>query len=210
MVKADPFNNNIKQYEQWFDNNEFVYKSELSAIDKLLPKQGRGIEIGIGTGLFAQPLGIIEGCDPSEKMRNLAIDKGLKAINGVAENLPYTTESVDFVLMVTTICFVNDVNKAFEEIKRVLKPNGTVIIAFVDKNSPVGKSYLKHKEKSVFYKDAVFYSTKKVFEILNNHKFEVKKTMQTVFGNMKDINKIQMAEDGHGKGSFIVIKAIKQ
>jgi len=209
MTKIIPFNDHIFEYEQWFTDNEFVYKSELQAIERLLPSEGRGIEIGIGSGLFAQPMGIVEGCDPSENMRNKAIEKGLDAIDGIAENLPYITNNVDFILMVTTICFIDDVDKAFEEIKRILKSNGAIIIAFIDKNSPIGRSYLENKEKSIFYKNAVFYSTEDILEILKQHNFAIEETVQTVFGNMKNITQIQMSEDGYGKGSFVVIKATK-
>ncbi len=209
MAKIEPFNNHIFEYEQWFDDNEFVYKSEIQAIERLIPENGRGIEIGIGSGLFAKPLGIFEGCDPSEKMRKRATEKGLSVIDGIAENLPYMTESADFILMVTTICFVDDVDKTFEEINRVLRPNGKVIVAFVDKDSPVGQQYLKAKEKSIFYKDATFFSTKEVLKLLKNHNFIVDATLQTVFGNMNDINETQHPEKGYGEGSFVVIRATK-
>jgi len=36
----------------------------------------------------------------------------------------------------------------------------------VDKNSPIGKSYLVNKNKSVFYKDAVFFGTEDLLELL--------------------------------------------
>jgi ubiquinone/menaquinone biosynthesis C-methylase UbiE len=210
MAKTEPFNNHIFEYEQWFEDNKYVYRSEIQAIERVIPENGRGIEIGIGSGLFAKPLGITEGCDPSEKMRKRATEKGLSVIDGIAEKLPYMSQSVDFVLMVTTICFVDDVDKTFEEIKRVLRPNGKAIVAFVDKDSEVGQQYSKHKEKSVFYKDAVFYSTTEVLGILEKHNFVVEKTLQTIFGDMADINGTQHPEKGYGKGSFVVIRATKQ
>ena len=159
MAKTKPFDNHLAEYEQWFDINSYVYKSELEAIRKLIPINGRGIEVGIGSGLFAKPLGINEGCDPSATMRIKAEARGLDTKECVAENLPYNNESIDYILMVTTICFVDDAEKVFQELRRVLKPNGCVIMAYVDKNSPIGKIYLQQKEKSLFYKDATIFST---------------------------------------------------
>ena len=159
MAKTEPFDNHLKEYEEWFDGNRFVYLSELEAIKKVIPTSGRGVEVGIGSGLFAAPLGIKEGCDPSDEMRSKAEKRELVTTKCVAENLPYESSSIDYVLMVTTICFVDDTNRTFEEIFRVLKPGGSVVVAFVDKDSPVGKLYLKNKEKSLFYKEATFFST---------------------------------------------------
>jgi len=118
MAKTVAFDQHLSEYEQWFIDNHFVFLSELEAIRKVLPTQGRGVEIGIGSGIFALPLGITEGVEPSEKMRKKAVERGLNAVNGVAENLPYRNKSFDYALLVTTICFVDDDQKTFREINR--------------------------------------------------------------------------------------------
>jgi len=43
----------------------------------------------------------------------------------------------------------------------------------VHKDSPVGKEYLKHKEKSLFYKDASFYSTEEIYQFLQDNCFSI-------------------------------------
>ena len=154
-------------------------------------------------------LEIKDGIDPSLPMRKMAKERGLNVIDGVAENLPYADKSTDFALMVTTICFVDDVKKAFQEVFRVLKNKGSFIIGFVDKNSPLGEIYLKNKDKSLFYKDAVFYSTEEVYRYLWETDFTIEKTYQTVFGILDEITEEQKFLTGYGKGSFVVIKAIK-
>jgi len=209
MAKTEPFDNHLKEYEEWFDGNRFVYLSELEAIKKVIPTSGRGIEVGIGSGLFAAPLGIKEGCDPSDEMRSKAEKRELTTTKCVAENLPYKSSSVDYVLMVTTICFVDDTNKTFKEISRVLKPGGSVVVAFVDKDSPVGKLYLKNKEKSLFYKEATFFSTTEILEFMKSAGFKTTQTLQTVFGSMSEIKEIQQPKEGHNEGSFVVVKGVK-
>ena len=210
MAKTEPFDNHLKEYEEWFDGNRFVYLSELEAIKKVIPTSGRGVEIGIGSGLFAAPLGIKEGCDPSDEMRRKAEKRELTTTKCVAENLPYESSSIDYVLMVTTICFVDDTNKTFEEISRVLKPGGSVVVAFVDKDSPVGKLYLKNREKSLFYKEATFFSTTEILEFMKSAGFKIMQTLQTVFGSMSEIKEIQQPREGHNEGSFVVVKGVKQ
>jgi len=63
MPKVEPFEKYASQYEGWFERNRFVYESELRAIRKQLPGSGKGIEIGIGSGRFAAPLGIKLGLE---------------------------------------------------------------------------------------------------------------------------------------------------
>jgi len=209
MAKTKPFDEHLSEYEQWFSDNHYVFESELEAIRKVLPKKSKGIEIGIGSGVFALPLGIMEGVEPSKSMRDKAEERGLHVIDGIAENLPLADKTYDFALMVTTICFVDDINKSFAEAHRILKDNGNLILGFVDKESPLGKLYLSYKDKSVFYKDALFYSTEEVYKFLWENDFTISRTSQTVFGPLDKVNEFQKAEDGYGKGSFIVIKAGK-
>jgi len=209
LAKTKVFDENLNEYEKWFIINEFVYKSELQAVQKAIPENKKGIEIGIGSGLFAKPLGIVEGIEPSSKMRKKARERNLKVINAVAEDLPYPDASRDFALMVTTICFVDDIYRTFQEAHRILKQNGHLIIGFVDKKSPIGKFYLEHKNESLFYQDANFFGTKEVYELLEKTGFTIKKTYQTVFGKLNEINQVQETLTGYGKGSFVVIKAKK-
>ncbi len=209
MAKTKPFDENRDLYEQWFIRNDAVYKSELKAIEHFIPKQGKGIEIGIGSGLFAKPLGISDGVDPSDSMIRLAKKRGLNVITGIAEELPLPDSSYNFALMVTTICFVDNPATAIREVNRVLMSDGHFILAFVDKNSKVGKEYQKMKERSLFYKDAVFFSTEELLSLLKTNGFKKSKIVQTVFGNLEDVNEVQDFKPGYGDGSFVVISAKK-
>ena len=198
MPRTEAFDKYSNEYDNWFVTNKYAFQSELIAIKKVLPSRGKGIEIGVGSGIFAEPLGITEGIEPSRAMREKAMQKNIKAINAVAENLPYSDRSIDFALMITTICFVDDINKSFDEAYRILKDTGILIIGFVDKNSPIGKMYLEHKNESIFYKDAVFYETEDLYDILNKAGFEIENTFQTVFGQIDKIKNVQDVLEGYG------------
>lgn len=209
MPKTRPFDDYSDQYDDWFVSNKYAFQSELNAIKKALPANGDIIEVGIGSGIFAAPLGIKEGVDPSEAMLKKAKKRGIRVMDAVAENLPYTDKSKDAVLMVTTICFVDDIYKSFQEVHRVLKDDAYFIIGFVDKNSPVGKFYLEQKDKNVFYKDAIFFETEELYKTLEDTGFRINNTYQTVFGKIDQINEVQNISVGYGEGSFVVIKAQK-
>jgi SAM-dependent methyltransferase len=209
MAKTKPFDEHVYEYEQWFVDHYFVFQSELAALRKAIPKTGTGVEIGIGSGIFALPLGIKDGIEPSLSMRRKARERGIYPVDGVAEKLPYPDKSYDYSLMVTTICFLDNTIQSFKEVRRILKKEGKFIIGFVDKNSPVGKIYLENRVQSLFYKDAIFYSTREVYRYLRKTGFKIDITWQTVFGTLNEIVEVQEPRKGYGKGSFVVIKARK-
>ena len=209
MPGVNAFDKNVQQYEEWFVNNPFAYVSELHAVQELLPGKGSGIEIGMGTGHFSAPLGIKQGIEPSRAMAEVAKKKGLDVVIGVAENLPYKDSQFDFCLMVTTVCFLDDIDLAFKEAYRVLKPRGPFIIGFVDKNSPIGRSYEQQKNESQFYKAATFYSIDELLVHLKKSGFVKFSFCQTLFGPLQDMQEPSEVKEGFGEGSFVVIRADK-
>jgi len=206
MSKSLPFDKFTAEYEQWFEKNPMVYDAELRAVSALLPQGHSGMEIGVGTGRFAAPLGIRVGVEPSGSMRSLALKQGIKALGGLAENLPFKDSSFTHVLMVTTLCFLDDVNKAFCEAHRVLSEKGQLIIGFVDRSSPIGQEYLKHKDNNVFYKDATFYCVDEVLETMKRAGFSDFNFRQTIFEDLSQITENEVVKTGYGQGSFIVLR----
>ena len=209
MARIGPFEKYPLRYEDWFERNKFVYESELRAIRELLPENGEGVEIGVGSGRFAAPLGIKVGIEPSSRMRKIAQQRGLEIINAVAESLPFGNLQFDFVLMVTTICFIDNIRAGFREAYRVLKSAGSLIIGFIDKDSVIGKSYQQHKNESVFYKVATFYSVDEVVSQLKKASFKDFNFIQTIFHDLAEIRDVEPIKKGYGEGSFVVIKAMK-
>ena len=65
------FDENTLEYDQWFEKHSSVYQCELLAVQKAVPKNKTGIEIGVGTGRFAEPLNIKFGVEPSENMARI-------------------------------------------------------------------------------------------------------------------------------------------
>jgi len=208
MARIKSFEKYSKEYDEWFIKNKNIYSAELNAIKSLVPSSKLGVEIGIGTGRFALPLGIKVGVEPSKKMAEISRKQGIKVYEGVAEKLPLGDKKFDFVLFVTTVCFVDDLTKSFKEAHRVLKTNGFILIGFVDKKSELGKRYQLKREKSKFYKDATFYSAEEVIDFLRKTKFEDMIIKQTVFP--RSSARLDSIEDGYGKGSFVIIKANKK
>lgn len=206
MPKIDAFEKHSDAYDDWFEKNRSAYEAELKAVRKLLPTGDvRGMEIGVGSGKFAVPLGIKVGVEPSEQMAVKAKKLGIEVHPGIAEELPFPADQFDFVLMVTTICFVDDVVQSFREALRVLVSGGCIIVGFVDMESELGQKYLHNRHKSKFYKEATFFSTKEVLDHLQTAGFGATEVKQTLIAG--DTEKIVL--DGFGAGAFVVIKAVK-
>lgn len=207
MPRTGAFEKYSDVYDRWFERNPILYDAELEAVRQLLPpSEAEGMEVGVGSGKFAVPLGIQVGVEPSEKMAAKARAQGVEVYAGVAEMLPFPDGRFDFVLMVTTICFVDDIVKSFREVLRVLKPDGSVIVGFVDKESRLGRQYMDSREKSRFYSEAVFFSCREVLDYLNEAGFEVVRVKQTLIpGELPEV-----VLDGFGEGSFVAIKGMRQ
>ncbi len=209
MAKTEPFEKYTSDYENWFEKNAFVYAAELEAVRRLMPKSGEALEVGVGSGRFAAPLGIGYGIEPSEKMAALARQRGIDVSYGLAENLPFPDRRFDVVLMVTTICFVDDIARSFREAFRVLKSGGVFIVGYVDRESSLGKKYLEHKEESLFYRVATFYSTDEVIRGLEKAGFDDFEFTQTIFHELSATQDNEPVRRGYGTGSFVAVRGIR-
>jgi len=203
---SDIFDKYYKKYDTWYERNKFVYLSEIEALKKALPKKGKGLEIGVGTGRFASILGIEYGIDPSKNMLQIARRRGIDARLGTGEKLPFANSVFDYVAIIITLCFVKDPVRVLVEAKRVLKKNGKLIIGIINKDSFLGKFY--QKKKSIFYKHAHFFGIKEVVVLLRQAGFKKFSYFQTLFSLQKEISSIEKPKKGFNKGGFVVVSAI--
>jgi ubiquinone/menaquinone biosynthesis C-methylase UbiE len=202
MLRNKAFINNTNRYDDWFERNSTAYACELKAFEKLGIK-GLSVEIGVGTGKFAEPLGITLGVEPTPQMFHKAKELGIDIIQGIAEELPLSSDTFDWVMMVTTICFVTDPEKAMAEMFRITKHGGRCAIGLVDKDTELGGMYLAKKDKSDFYKEATFYSAEEVIRCMTKAGYANIGAYQTLTGT--SVKDIEEPLKGHGKGGFVVI-----
>ena len=114
-------------------------KPAMKQREKVVPlAYGDVLEIGVGSGLnlpFYNPDKVkqLTGIDPSREMWKQSDENTQKAslpvsfIQSNAENLPLDSQAFDSVLVTYTLCTIPELALAFDEIRRVLKPNGKLI-----------------------------------------------------------------------------------
>jgi len=209
MPKTEPFDREPEKYDRWYQRHRSVFEAEFKAIEAYIPSAATGLEIGAGSGRFSLALGIQVGIEPSLSLRVIAARRGLDIVAGVAELLPFDGACFDYALIVTAVSFLDDVLASFRECHRVLKPDGRLIIGFIDRLSPLGRRYRERKNRNDFYREAVFLSVDEITDYLKQAGFGYFQYRQTIFDDVENPNHPQPVSEGYGQGSFVVVAARK-
>jgi 2-polyprenyl-3-methyl-5-hydroxy-6-metoxy-1,4-benzoquinol methylase len=117
-------------------------KNKLNLINTQQPSKGRLLDIGAGTGEFLsvakydgwQTIGV----EPSERAKAIAESKGVSFVEQTKE---LANQSFDVISMWHVLEHVPDLDQQIKELKRLLKPTGTLIIAVPNFKSFDAKHY---------------------------------------------------------------------
>ncbi len=162
MRSAEIFDTLAQRYDRWYDGplGQSVFPYEREALAQAAEGAPRPwLEVGVGSGRFAEALEIPYGVDPAWNLLKLAKARGIQVVQGVAEALPFRDGAFGTVFLIVTLCFLDDLQAALHEIARVLRPDGAVITGLVPADSPWGQFYLqKRVQGHPFYRAAIFYT----------------------------------------------------
>jgi ubiquinone/menaquinone biosynthesis C-methylase UbiE len=215
-VSWEVFNKLHRRYDEWFDKSpgREIFELELQCLKKVY----RGVpepwlEIGVGTGRFAERLGIVFGVDPSEKMLSKASRRDIKVVQGLAECLPFPLGSFGGLAMVVTLCFLDNPSEALREGFRVLSRGGALILGIVPRESSWGKFYSeKKREGHPFYSVAYFYSVQETIKASEEVGFQLEAVFSTLFEEPETCTKIRSYPPAPGwtkRAGFVCIKMRK-
>lgn len=209
LNKKTAFDKHADAYDRWFDENQEIYKAEVNAMQRLIPQTGLGLEVGVGTGRFAAPLGIRLGVEPSRNMALVARSRNIAICLAVGEHLPFANSQFDFAVLVTVVCFVKDVTRVLREARRVIKDGGKVIIAFIAKDSALGALYASRKDADQFYREAHFYTAREMIALIQQAGLDELQVCQTITGLPHNSTTPYQVQNGYGAGAFVVVRATK-
>ncbi|MBI4295001.1 MAG: class I SAM-dependent methyltransferase [Chloroflexi bacterium] len=164
------FHARAAEYDTWYDSEAgaAIFAMELDCLRPFLHQQRRPyLEIGVGSGRFAQALGIECGLDPSPALLRMAVSRGTQVVKAVGEKLPFADGAFGGVLIALTLCFVDDPAKVLREARRVLVPGGGLVLGLILEGSPWAEFYAsKGRQGHPLYSRARFFSRRQVEDLL--------------------------------------------
>lgn len=162
------------EYDQWFTDHRDVYLDELKRIRQVIGDiPAPALEIGVGSGRFADPLGIRYGIEPSRALGLMAKDRGIEVIRAVGEAVPVQSSICRMVVMITVLCFLEKPEDTFREVHRVLMHEGKLLVACIEKGGIIAERYLARPDKGRFLSHARFYEHEEVIRMITGTGFEL-------------------------------------
>ncbi len=159
------FDKEASHYDAFFKTpiGEFVDEVEKQGLfENFTVRKGmRILEIGAGTGTLTLELAkrgaSVTAIDISPEMIEVAIEKAAREGQDItfevmdAHALDFDDEAFDAVISMATLEFLSSPTNAYQEMKRVVKEDGMIIIGTINKDSDWGALYM-----SDAFKDTVF------------------------------------------------------
>ena len=202
------------EYDRWFDKEgRLIFSIESRALRGLLPSLSKPwLEMGVGSGRFAQALGIETGVDPSIELVRIARRRGINTFWGRGEKSLFDEDTFGAIFLIVTLCFVDSPVAVLREAYRVLKPEGNVVLGLVARESPWGQFYQgKKAEGHRFYKHATFYSYAEAVELLEHAGFALERTVSTLFQQPLKVKRGERLREGfHHEAGFTILVARKR
>ncbi len=181
------FNKVANMYDEWYRHpqGKQIFEAELEAVNSLIPLRGIGLELGAGTGMFADNLQRIKRTiiclDSSQEMLSKARKRCNYILMGVAEQLPLRTAILDFTYLVTVLEFLIDPTHVLREVQRNAKAGAPVTLLFINSDSTWGSLYKELGAKGdPVYKNAKLYTLEEVNKMLRNSGYLVRKSVGTI------------------------------
>lgn len=202
---AEVFDREARRYDAWFDSHRgrVLFGAEVEAIRHVLRGlAGPALEVGIGTGRFAQALGVPYGVDPAWGALQLARRRG--------EALPFRNRIFGSVLPIVTLCFAEPL-RLLREASRVLVPAGGLVVADILRDSAWGRWYLNRKKAGhMFYRHAAFYTLEELEALLARARFTLAAASSTLAHSPEGPPDGERAYEGIRSGvSFVCLLARK-
>jgi len=195
--RSSPFDILASKYDAWFDEEgKLIFDIEVRAFQEVLPLIPKPwLEVGVGSGRFAQALGIETGIDPSVKLLEMAKQRGINVFSAKGEDKFFNAETFGTVFLIVTLCFVDSPLAVLKQAHLILKAGGKIVLGLVLRESPWGQFYFaRKKEGHRFYKHATFYSYQEVVELLEHSGFTIEKVLSTLFQRPSEIAKMESPE----------------
>jgi SAM-dependent methyltransferase len=213
-VGWSPFDDLAKEYDAWFDREgRLIFSDEVRAFQSLLQSLPKPwLEICVGSGRFAQALGIETGVDRSIKLVEMARRRGINTFLARGDQELFEEGSFGTVFLIVTLCFLDSPLDVLQEANRILISSGKIVLGLVLKESPWGQFYQAKKAQGHrFYRYATFYKCHEVVRLLVQAGFVTESIVSTLFQKPGELQQVEEPKLGYSPDAgFTIIVAGKR
>lgn len=171
-------------------------------------KTGKILDIGCGTGEFLKLLKdtkwVTSGIEPSPDARKMAIENYNLDIKEETEIKNMESESFDVITMWHVLEHVPNLNERIEDLKRLIKPNGLIIIAVPNYTSLDAKTYKENWAAYDVPRHLYHFSPKDIDTVFKNHGLKVFRTLPMIFDSFY----VSMLSEKIRTGKSNIIRAL--
>jgi ubiquinone/menaquinone biosynthesis C-methylase UbiE len=172
-----PFDSIASEYDHWYETpmGRYVDRVQKRAMMKMArPNRGeKALDLGCGTGNLTEVLCRLDlevaGIDASGAMlaqawRRLAGCPGVRLVHGFMEDVPFEDGAFDLVTALVSLEFARDAKAALREACRVTRPQGRVVVGFLNAEGPWAAHYRRLTEagEAPLFAEARFFTAREL------------------------------------------------
>lgn len=179
------FDREADRYDAWFESahGRPLFASEVLCVQEASRGLARPwLEVGVGTGRFAEALGIGTGVDPAPVALGYAARRGVRTVAARGETLPFAEGQFGAVFVIVTLCFAAAPVRLLREAARVTGGSGGVVLGIVPAEGPWGQFYAaKGRAGHTFYSEARFFRLAELEHLAQTAGLSVERSVSTLF-----------------------------
>lgn len=203
------FNDDATNYDSWYESDEgkFVLTEENNLLEEILKNVDVdfALDAGCGTGehtrILSKHAKSIIGIDISENMLQEAKKKSIQNTSFIEGNIldsHFADNQFDLIISLAMFEFIDDKDKLMDELYRILKPQGLLVIGTIQKGSSYYNLYMSDFfQQNTVFKYATFISKEELSKYFAKDLVECKECLYKPYGAEAETSNI---------GSFMIAK----